>query len=220
MEARNNQRGPDLDGWERSAPAFAQLVSAAQACRECPSMDGRRRVISALNGRPDAGVMVIAEAPGRFGGEMTGQPLVDDASGRHFTALLAQAGIRREDLFITNAILCNPQDPHGRNRRPSAAELANCRRWLSLQIATIDPAVILTLGAVALGALATIEAHSLRLHSHAGRPFRWANRTVIPLYHPSPLTRASRTDASQLEDFRAAAAYLRKRGLITDPTLD
>jgi uracil-DNA glycosylase family 4 len=215
MESVNNCAGRRCERGQPSETAFERLVASAQACRDCPTMEGRRRVLSALNGPARARILVIAEAPGRLGGEITGRPLMNDASGRHFAALLQHAQIRRKDLFITNTVLCNPQDMHGRNRRPRASELANCRRWLSLQIATIDPAVILSLGAVALGALSAIEAHEFHLRSHAGRPLPWANRTVIPLYHPSPLTRASRSDADQLEDFRCAAIYLRERGLLS-----
>ncbi len=194
--------------------SFERLVAAAQACRLCPAMEGRRRVLSRLNGRPDARVMVIAEAPGRRGGELTGRPLLDDASGRHFTALLQAGGLSRAGLFITNAVLCNPQDADGRNRRPSRAEIDNCGDWLRLQVETLDPAVVVTLGSIALAALSGVEAHSYRLAERARQPLAWNGRTLIALYHPSPLTRASRSDALQIEDYRWLGGYLRGRGLI------
>jgi len=193
---------------------FAQLVAAAQACRDCPTMEGRRRVLSDLNGPARARVMVLAEAPGRLGGERTGRPLVDDASGRHFSLLLAAARIGRQEIFITNTVLCNPQDSSGRNRRPSRAELAACRPWLLRQIEEIGAPVIVTLGATALDALAAISSHEYRLATHARRAMPWMNRTLIPLYHPSPLTRASRSDAEHLADFRWLGSYLRDRGFI------
>jgi len=178
-------------------------------------MEGRRRVLGELNGRRDARVMFIAEAPGRLGGELSGRPLVGDASGRHFSELLAEGGIRRDDIFITNTVLCNPQDSAGRNRRPSRSELENCRGWLIQQIAEVDPAVVLTLGSVALAALGSIEAHDYGLRTHVGRPLPWARLTLIPLYHPSPLTRAWRSDARQSEDYRALGSYLRDRTLLS-----
>ena len=190
------------------------LVLEAQACRRCPTMEGRRRVLSELNGSPRAGIMVLAEAPGRLGGELTGRPLVDDASGRHFGALLEAAGIDREQIFISNAVLCNPRDDAGRNRRPLRAELAQCGHWLRRQIEEIDPAVIVTLGVTALEALSAIAEHDYRLAAQVRGPLPWYGRTLIPLYHPSPLTRAWRSDATQLCDFRWLGAYLRERGLI------
>lgn len=199
--------------FEATTGPFACLVAAAQACRACASMEGRRRVLSQLNGPQDAAVMVLAEAPGRFGGDVSGRPLVDDASGRHFSSLLAEAGIGREQLFISNAVLCNPRDAGGRNRRPSRDELANCKPWLLRQIGVANPAVIVTLGAVALEALSSIEPHSYRLRAHVRRALPWYGRTLIPLYHPSPLTRAWRSDSQQVEDFRWLGRYLRRRGL-------
>lgn len=177
-------------------------------------MEGRRRVLGELNGSHTARIMFIAEAPGRFGGEVSGCPLVDDASGRHFETLLAEASMARSEIFITNSVLCNPQDSSGRNRRPNRLELDNCRGWLARQIDVVDPCVILTLGSVALDALAHIEPHDYRLQSHVGRPMAWARRTLIPLYHPSPLTRAWRSDAQQAEDFRALGRFLRGQGLL------
>ncbi len=109
-----------------SADQFLQLVGAAQACRLCPTMDGRRRVLSEANGSPGARVMFIAEAPGRLGGEITGVPLSRDASGKRFTRLLELAGLTRAEVFITNAVLCNPRSPAGTNRPPSRGELLNC----------------------------------------------------------------------------------------------
>ncbi|MGI8549526.1 MAG: uracil-DNA glycosylase family protein [Dehalococcoidia bacterium] len=178
-------------------------------------MEGRRRVLSEANGRPDAQVMILAEAPGRLGGDRTGVPLVSDASGRHFSLLLAEANVDRSQLFITNAVLCNPRDGAGRNRKPTHKELDSCSNWLRRQIALIDPVVIVTLGATALAALASLQQHAYALRLHVGRPLPWAGRTLVPLYHPSPLTRASRGDDAQAEDFRWLGEYLRRRGLVT-----
>ena len=196
------------------AERFAMLVEEVQACRRCPAMEGRRRVLSGANGDAGVRVMVIAEAPGRKGGDATGVPLTSDASGLHFTDLIAQAGIKRERLFITNAVLCNPRDGAGRNRKPNSTELQNCSFWLGLQIELLAPRVIVTLGATALQALNALSAHAYRLKSHACQPLPWAGRTLIPLYHPSPLTRASRTDAQQRTDYWRLGEYLRERGLI------
>src|SRR5436309_11783492 len=111
--------------------AFDDLVRRAAACRTCPAMEGRRRVLSRANGDPAAPVLFVAEAPGRLGGELTGVPLQRDQSGRRFERLLDLAGLQRQQIFITNAALCNPQDAAGKNRPPSPAELRNCGAWLA-----------------------------------------------------------------------------------------
>ena len=171
-------------------------------------------MLSQLNGPPGARVMIVAEAPGRLGGELTGRPLVDDASGRHFSLLLDAAGMDRAQIFITNAVLCNPQTALGRNRRPSRAELAACRHWLLSQIETVDASVLVTLGVTALEALAAISPHSYRLGPDVRKALPWMGRTLIPLYHPSPLTRARRSDAEQLNDYRWLGEYLRAQDVL------
>ena len=81
--------------------AFAALVQEAQACRACPRMEGRRRVLSPANGPLSAKILFIAEAPGRLGGDKGGIPLTGDASGRNFLRYLSAAGLKREDVFVS-----------------------------------------------------------------------------------------------------------------------
>src|SRR5258707_1380878 len=108
-----------------AAPAvdFAALVAQVRACRACPRMAGRRRVLGDANGPLRARAVLVGTAPGRYGAERTGIPFSGDRSGAALDVLLARAGLRRDDVFITNAVLCNPQDAGGRNDEPSAAEL-------------------------------------------------------------------------------------------------
>lgn len=189
--------------------AFIELIDRVQACRRCPSMEGRRRVLSTANGAPGARVLFIAEAPGRRGGEVTGVPLTRDQSGQRFSRLLADCGLAREQVFITNAVLCNPRKENGCNRTPTSVEVRSCSGWLAAQISTVDAPVIATLGATALGALALIEPHGYRLREHAGQRLTWAGRVLVPLYHPSPRAVLSRTDAEQAADFHALATVVR-----------
>src|SRR5262249_55204963 len=111
---------------ERDA-AFAALVEQVAACRLCPAMEGRRRVLTRANGDIDAPVLFVAEAPGRSGAERTGIPFSGDQSGQTFERLLGEVGWTRDDVFITNAALCNPRGPTGANRPPARQELTNCR---------------------------------------------------------------------------------------------
>jgi DNA polymerase len=191
-----------------STPELDDLIAEAQACRRCPSMEGRRRVLSHANGPPDARVMFIAEAPGRRGGEVTGVPLSRDASGQRFSRLLSLAGLSRDQVFITNAVLCNPRAASGANRSPARVELQNCSGWLRAQIALVEAAVVVTLGAVALTALDQIERHGLMLRTDVGRVVPWNGRLLVPLYHPSPRAGLSRRYADQDDDFRRLGELL------------
>lgn len=194
---------------ERSA-RFALLVAEVAACRRCPAMEGRRRVLSPSNGPITPRVLFIAEAPGRFGAEQTGVPLAADQSGRNFARLLVESGLTRDDIFITNAVLCNPQDDRGRNRPPRPAEVRNCAVHLRAQFDLITAPVVVTLGAMALRAIGAITAHQLTLSGAVARPVDWNNRVLFPLYHPSPQALMSRPLARQIEDYRALGRLLRE----------
>ena len=192
------------------AMAFAALCAEVQGCTRCLAMAGRRRVLGEANGRPGALVCFIGEAPGRRGAERTGVPFSGDRSGRNFDALLAHAGLTRDAVFVTNALLCNPQDERGRNRPPSRDELANCRGFLARQLAVVDAPIVAPLGAVALAALDGIEAHGLRLREAVGVPVAWRGRVLFPLYHPGPRAQLHRSVMQQREDFTALGDLARR----------
>ena len=165
-------------------------------------------VLSAANGPSSARVMFVGEAPGRLGAGRSGVPFQGDESGRRFVSLLEVAGLRREDVFVTNALLCNPVDDGGRNRRPRLSEVDRCRAFLEAQIAAVDPRIVVALGEVALVALGRIESHDARLRTHAGLAVPWAGRLLVPLYHPGRRALVHRPEPQQRAD------WLRLAGLI------
>ena len=172
-------------------------------------MCGRSAVLSERNGRVGARVMFIAEAPGRQGGDRTRVPLSGDQSGRNFARFLAAAGLTREEVFITNAALCNPRSETGANRRPTREEVSNCAGFLRRQVETVGAPVVVTLGAVSLAALRAVEYHPLTLRENVGQVHAWHGRLLVPLYHPSPQVLAShRREPQQLEDYRSVARAL------------
>lgn len=187
---------------------FELLMHEAYACRRCPRMAGSAAVLSDLNGDLRCPIFFIAEAPGRLGAARSGIPLCGDQSGRNFERLLAAAGLKREDVFITNAVLCNPRDPLGRNAAPLSSELAGCREYLARTIDVVDPALVITLGAVALRALGSIQPHELTLRRDVGRVTRWNGRLLVPLVHPSPRAQIHRPFHLQLQDFAALRSVI------------
>lgn len=203
---------PGLDAGhnEDRAGAFARLVDEAQQCRACPRMAGRTRVLGPANGALHARVCFIAEAPGRLGGDRTGAPLCGDQSGRNFDRLLAAAGLAREAVFVTNAVLCNPRDGAGRNASPARSEIRNCSAFLTATLALVQPRYVVTLGAVALRALALIAPHAATLAANVGDVIRWNNRWLVPLYHPGPRAQLHRGVHLQMEDFRRLGVLIRQ----------
>ncbi|HST53005.1 MAG TPA: uracil-DNA glycosylase [Pyrinomonadaceae bacterium] len=189
---------------------FDALVALAAACVKCPAMCGRSAVLSERNGRVGARVMFVGEAPGRQGGDRTRVPFSGDQSGRNFGRYLASIGLAREDIFITNAALCNPRSETGANRKPTKAEVGNCSEFLRRQIEIVNAPVVVTLGAVSLEALRSVEYHRLTLRENVGQVVEWHGRLLVPLYHPSPQVLAShRREAAQLEDYKSVARALR-----------
>ena len=147
--------------------------------------------------------MFIGEAPGRKGADRTRVPFSGDQSGANFDRYLASIELKREEIFITSAALCNPRAESGANRRPTQKELANCSAFLRRTIAIVDPRVIVTLGSVALEALKRIQYHELTLKESAAQIHSWNDRVLVPIYHPSPQVLAShRREAEQLADYQ------------------
>ncbi|HBB88189.1 MAG TPA: uracil-DNA glycosylase [Blastocatellia bacterium] len=192
------------------AKQFSELTAEAASCRRCAGMCERAAVLSELNGPLTARIMFIGEAPGRKGADQTRVPFSGDQSGKNFDRFLASINLRREDIFITSAALCNPRAESGANRKPSKLELKNCSEFLQRTFTLIDPAIVITLGSVALESIRTIHPHDLSLKESAAQIHTWNGRLLVPIYHPSPQVLAShRREAEQLADYQVIARALR-----------
>lgn len=188
---------------------FQTLCEEAAACRMCPDLADKAAVLSSLNGTLSPKVFFIAEAPGRQGADRTRRPFYGDKSGDNFQLLLDSVGLSRDDIFITNSVMCSPRTATDANRKPSRTEIRNCSGFLRLQIELLQPTVIATLGRVALGAIKAIEDHGYTLTEDAGKVLEWNKRTLVPLYHPSPqVIAAQRGLGRQLEHFQSLATVL------------
>src|SRR5215210_6763797 len=101
---------------EQKRVRFDAMAAEAAVCRRCPALCERRAVLSERNGSLSPRVMFLGEAPGRQGGDRTRIPFSGDQSGRNFARYLLSINLTREEIFITNAALCNPRKPSGANR--------------------------------------------------------------------------------------------------------
>lgn len=181
---------------------FADLVARVQRCDLCPRMQDRRKVLGPSNGNLDSPIVFIAEAPGRLGADKFGVPLHGDQTGRNFELLIASAGLGRDSIFVTNAVLCNPRTPFGNNDSPSLTEIRNCSRYLTEILQIVKPRYIVPLGRVALASLNAIEPHGISLLQGVGKEFPWRGYLVYPLFHPSPRAFVHRTRDQQIEDYK------------------
>ncbi len=135
--------------------------------------------------------MFIGEAPG-WHEDQQGRPFVG-AAGKFLNELLALAGLKREEVFITNVVKCRPPG----NRDPLPDEIAACAPYLERQIAAIDPEVIVTLGRFSMARWFPGERIS-RIH---GQPKRVEGRLIVPMYHPAAALHQSAFRAAIEEDF-------------------
>ena len=171
-----------------------------------------KRILGASAGAIDASIMFIGEAPGRLGADDSAIPFHGDKSGHNFEELLQHVGISRREIFVTNAVLCNPRDEEGRNATPNPAEINACSTFLVNQIRLVDPKIVVTLGAIALKATAAISTHSLTLQKDVRTANRWFNRLLVPLYHPGQRAMLHRSFHNQLSDYQFVAEQLRRLG--------
>jgi uracil-DNA glycosylase family 4 len=180
---------------------FNDLIETVQHCNLCPRLCERTKVLSEANGSIDSKVLFVAEAPGRLGADRTGIPLHGDKTGNNFENLLGNIGWQRSQVFITNALLCNPREDNGTNGTPTREEIANCSAYLEMTINLVRPDVIVSLGATALEALDLISPHGLRLNEGVATLVPWFGAKLFPLYHPGPRAMVHRSLARQRSDF-------------------
>jgi uracil-DNA glycosylase family 4 len=182
--------------------SFSSLCGRVAACLLCERMATSQRILNRSVGSLYARLMFIGEAPGRLGADDTGIPFHGDKSGHNFEALLAATGINRSDVFVTNAVLCNPKDSAGNNSTPSSSEIVNCSSFLREQIDIVKPSIVVTLGTTSLTACGALEPHKLQLAKHVRTAHQWYGRLLIPAYHPGQRAMIHRSFANQRSDYQ------------------
>ncbi len=120
--------------------AFLQLHQEYQQCQRCPALCKSRSQVVFGSGNPAAEVLLIGEAPG-FQEDQQGIPFCGE-SGKVLDELLKSINLSRAEIFITNTILCRPEN----NRNPAKEEVKNCSDRLDRLIQIMPPKVIVTIG--------------------------------------------------------------------------
>lgn len=154
--------------------ALQAIYRKISKCEGCPLHMGRTKTVPGA-GPADAKVMFIGEAPG-FHEDQRGIPFVG-AAGQFLNELLANAGIDRQTVYITNVIKCRPPG----NRDPKDNEVAACKAYLDEQIALINPTLVVTLGRHSMARAFPDEKVSL-VHGQARKV---GEQIYMPMYHPA-----------------------------------
>ncbi|AFL95397.1 uracil-DNA glycosylase [Thermococcus cleftensis] len=160
-----------------------KLEERIRACRKCPLGELRTNAVPGA-GSYDAKVMFVGEAPG-YWEDQKGLPFVGRA-GRVLDELLAEIGLSREEVYITNIVKCRPPE----NRDPTEEEIKACSPYLDRQIDIIRPKVIVPLGRHSMRYILEkfgFEPEPIsRIH---GKTFEartlFGKIVIMPMYHPA-----------------------------------
>jgi uracil-DNA glycosylase len=189
------------------APSIESLRRAARRCRACPLWKPATQTVFG-DGPDDARIVLVGEQAGDRE-DLEGRPFVGPA-GRLLDEALADAGVDRAQLYVTNVIKHFKFELRGKRRlhkRANAAEIAACVGWLHGELEAIEPSHVVCLGAMAARVMLGTKFRLLRERGEWRKldTDRWCLATV----HPSAVLRARIAGAYE-EAYRAFVADLRK----------
>jgi uracil-DNA glycosylase len=199
-----------------------ELAAAACSCKGCDLYLNANQTVFG-EGSPDADIMLVGEQPGDQE-DKAGAPFVGPA-GKLLDKALAAADIDRDRVYVTNAVkhfkFTLPERGKRRiHKTPSRTEVVACRPWLFAEMMSVQPSVLVLLGATAAKSL---MGSSFRLTAHRGETLHLPeveetmNLSIEPKVvvsaHPSSVLRGPPADREEafealVSDLRYAAALL------------
>jgi uracil-DNA glycosylase len=190
------------------------LRLAEQACRGCELYRTATQAVAG-EGPAHARMFLVGEAAGDLE-DKSGHPFVVPA-GALLNQALEEAGIDRDDIFITNVVKHFKWEPRGKRRlhaKPNAREIAACLPWLEAELELIGPRVIVCLGATAAQ---TLLGRDFRITRQRGQLISKDLRKIVATFHPSAVLRAPDGDTRRqmkqalVDDLRLAARAIIRR---------
>jgi len=187
--------------------SLSLVADEVRRCTRCPLSLKRTNAVPG-EGPPDAAVVIIGEGPGR-NEDLQGRPFVG-AAGKQLDGLLKDAGLVRDDVYITNVVKCRPPE----NRRPTDAEAEACHPYLERQIELLRPTVIVLLGDSALKRFLPDQT----LGGAHGKLFTRGGLALFPTYHPAAMIYNRTLEKVSSEDFKALGKILAGLGPESQPS--
>jgi uracil-DNA glycosylase len=204
--------GPPVPDLIPNRPTLENVSKAADGCKACDLYKRGTQTVFG-EGPSRARIMMVGEQPGDAE-DLAGHPFVGPA-GKLLDRALAEAGIDRGLVYVTNVVKHFKWEPRGKRRihaKPNGAEIAACRPWLETEIALVKPHILVCLGATAAQALL---GRSFRVSQQRGQ---FVESPLAPrvtaTVHPSSILRAPDEDARRIEmkhfvmDLKRVAAEL------------
>ena len=190
--------------------SLQQLAAAEAGCTRCPLYRDATQAVPG-EGPHRAAFMLVGEQPGDKE-DIAGKPFVGPA-GRVLDQALHDAGIAREETFVTNAVKHFKHEMRGKRRlhkRPDSYEIERCRIWLDAERSLVKPATIVALGVTAARSL---TGRTVTIGKVRGKPVDVGDGTrLVVTVHPSALLRIEDEDErhaayrSFVADLKVAAA--------------
>lgn len=181
-------------------PLLREEVGDCQRCKLCST---RTNVVFG-EGPEDAKWLFIGEGPGEQE-DILGRPFVG-RSGGLLNRLLYDIGWSRDQVYISNVVMCRPPD----NRDPEEDEVTACRPFLLKKIEIIKPVVITTLGRHAASLLL---GKPVKMGEVRGKVVEFGDSLVVPTYHPSFVLRGNKgAQEAMLEDMILAISLMAEKG--------
>jgi uracil-DNA glycosylase len=209
------------DGAVQFVPEGRSLPVLAEAVQKCKGCDLYRNATQAVFGEletrrnsahPKVAIMMIGEQPGDQE-DKQGRPFVGPA-GKLLDKALEEAGIDRSEVYVTNAVKHFKWEPRGKirlHKKPNMKEINACRPWLDAELETVQPKLIVALGATAaqgrMGSGFRITQGHGKVQEVPGLP------PVIATLHPSAILRAQ-TEEDRHSQMRVLVEDLRKAAKI------
>jgi DNA polymerase len=172
-------------------PPRLNLKSLRQASMHCEGCDLYKNATQTVFGEGPraASVMLVGEVPGDEE-DKQGHPFVGPA-GRLLDDALEEAGLARDEVYVTNAVKHFRWEPRGKRRlhkKPTTRQIEACKPWLHAELLVVKPQVIVCLGATAAQAMLGSD---FRITKHRGKFFKSEDAAwITATYHPSAILRA------------------------------
>ncbi len=171
----------------RTLKSTRELPEAINACRRCTLWKSATQGVPG-EGQSPSELMLVGEAPGDSE-DLQGHPFVGPA-GAMLDRALADAGMDRSSVYVTNAVKHFKFEPRGKRRlhvKPSAVEIQACNWWLEEELRLVSPKLVIALGATAARALL---GRVVTIVQTRGSPMKLSDTTQLWVtIHPSFLLR-------------------------------
>ena len=176
------------------------IENLIKCCEKCDLCKTRTNIVAG-DGNPNAKILFVGEAPGRYE-DLQGRTF-EGQSGKVLDKLLTNIGLCRKDIYIANILKCRPPE----NRDPSPSEQEMCMPYLRAQFKLIKPKMVVCLGRIAAQ---RIIDQNFKITTQHGTFTLKGDTIFTATYHPSAVLRYPENESIAIDDFNKIKNKLSK----------